>query len=273
MVDSAFQGKPRHLAAAHLRIDHDGFQPVAFADAKLRGDDPHLAGEAPPVEEPLHLGAGQIEQHAVVGLDFADETVGEPLPPEVETCLLLLARQDGVAFEPVGADGIQRTEQPVEKRSDVQMLLGVFEVVVGETPRVEPLEDDSRVGRQGREAFGVVERGVTASVLGGDRAVYAQDSGQVVGRERCQGCGCGIGFLLEAGFGGAGRADRGVIRHRLGAGEQDLHGGPEFAVRNRTAAQATEQGIPSASTRAAMRCSSSRETFSSVGQGVSRSSE
>ncbi len=38
-------------------------------------------------------------------------------------------------------------------------------------------------------------------------------------------------------------------------------------------AYATEQGMPSASTRAAMRSSSSRPTFSSVGQGVSRSSE
>ncbi len=37
--------------------------------------------------------------------------------------------------------------------------------------------------------------------------------------------------------------------------------------------QATEQGMPSASTRVAMACNSSRGTFSSVGQGVSRSSE
>lgn len=37
--------------------------------------------------------------------------------------------------------------------------------------------------------------------------------------------------------------------------------------------QATEQGMPSASTSAAMRCSSSREIRSSVVQGVSRSSE
>ena len=36
---------------------------------------------------------------------------------------------------------------------------------------------------------------------------------------------------------------------------------------------ATEQAMPKASTRAAMACNSSRETFSSVGQGVSRSSE
>ena len=112
IVDPAFQRKTCHLAAAHLRIDDDGFQPVAFVDPELRGDDPHLAGEAPPVEKAFHLAAGQIQQHAVVGLDFADETVGEALPPEVETCLLLLARQDGVAFEPVGSDGVQRAEQP-----------------------------------------------------------------------------------------------------------------------------------------------------------------
>ena len=96
IVDSAFQRKTCHLAAAHLRIDDDGFQPVAFVDPELRGDDPHLAGEAPPVEKAFHLAAGQIQQHATVGLDFADETVGEALPPEVETCLLLLARQDGL---------------------------------------------------------------------------------------------------------------------------------------------------------------------------------
>ena len=84
---------PRHLAAAHFRVDDDGFQPVAFADAEFRGDDPRLAAHAFPVEQPFHLPAGQIDQNAVVVPDFVQQGVGQPFVPIGEDRLLVVARQ------------------------------------------------------------------------------------------------------------------------------------------------------------------------------------
>ena len=107
-----------HLPAAHFRIDDDGFHPVAFADAEFGRYDPHLAADPLPVEEPFHLGAGQIDQHAVVAADPLDERSGQPVPPPFEEIRRLLAGRSDAPFEAVGADGVERTEQSVEKRGD-----------------------------------------------------------------------------------------------------------------------------------------------------------
>lgn len=66
------------------------------------------------------------------------------------------------------------------------MPLGVFEIGVGETRRVDAFEDDSRVGRKGwdRRVVVAVEAAVAQAVFGGDTAVDAQEPGQFVGRER-----------------------------------------------------------------------------------------
>ena len=53
------------------------------------------------------------------------------------------------------------------------MPLGVFEIGVGETRRVDAFEDDSRVGRKGwdRRVVVAVEAAVAQAVFGGDTAV------------------------------------------------------------------------------------------------------
>ena len=139
----------RHLPAAHFRVDHNGFQPVALADAEFGRDDPRFAADAFPVEQPLHLSARQVDQDAVVGVNPAQQVVGQPALPVGKHRFVAAAGQYGVAFEPVGADGVQRAEQSVEERGDVEVPLGVFEIGVGETRRVDAFEDDSRVGRKG----------------------------------------------------------------------------------------------------------------------------
>ena len=62
------------------------------------------------------------------------------------------------------------------------MPLGVFEIGVGETRRVDAFEDDSRVGRKGwdRRVVVAVEAAVAQAVFGGDTAVDAQEPGRVV---------------------------------------------------------------------------------------------
>jgi len=58
--------------------------------------------------------------------------------------------------------------------------LGVFEIGVGETRRVDAFEDDSRVGRKGwdRRVVVAVEAAVAQAVFGGDTAVEAPGAGQ-----------------------------------------------------------------------------------------------
>ena len=99
----------------------------------------------------------------------------------------------------------------------------------------------------------------------------------------CRGCLPCDGALCRCR--GPGRPGRGVRAFACASGDSpEAHALCEQGIlplsRKRRAgllrparAYATEQGMPSASTRAAMRSSSSRPTFSSVGQGVSRSSE
>ena len=212
----------RHFAAAHLRIDYDGFEPVAFADAEFGRDDTRLAADAFPVEEPLHFAAREVDEDAVVGMDTAEQVVGEPGLPIGEHRFVAVAGQCGVAFEPVGADGVQRAEQPVEERGDVEVLLGVFEIGVGETRRVDSLENNTRVGHEGRNGRFVVavETAVTQAVFGGDAAVDAQEPGQFVGRERRQLGGQLRGFVAVGRTGRTGRRDGGMFRHGLGAGEK-----------------------------------------------------
>ena len=224
--DAVFQDMPRHLSAAHFRIDHDGFQPVALADAEFGRDDPRFAADAFPVEQPLHLSARQVDQDAVVGVNPAQQVVGQPALPVGKHRFVAAAGQYGVAFEPVGADGVQRAEQSVEERGDVEVPLGVFEIGVGETRRVDAFEDDSRVGRKGwdRRVVVAVEAAVAQAVFGGDTAVDAQEPGQFVGRERRQPGGQFRGLAAVGGPGRAGRRDGTALRHRLGAGEEQLHG-------------------------------------------------
>ena len=69
---------PRHLSAAHFRVDHDGFQTVAFTDAEFGRDDTRFAADAFPVEQALHLAAGEVDQDAVVGVNPAQQVVGQP---------------------------------------------------------------------------------------------------------------------------------------------------------------------------------------------------
>ena len=176
------------------------------------------------------------------------------------------------------------------------MLLGVGEVVGREAGRVDVLEDYARVGGDGRQQGCVVEVEVAPAVLRGDRAIDPQQAGQLVGGESGQLEGCLFGLRTERGLGCRGQGDVARRGHGLGAGDEDLHAwdrSTEFGARplrpgrgvfgdrdplgwvwpRICGAYATGQGIPSASTRAAIACSSSRGTFSSVGQGVSRSSE
>ena len=216
----------RHLSAAHFGIDHDGFQPVALADAEFGRDDPRLAADAFPVEQPFHLSARQVDQDAVVGVNPAEQVVGQPALPIGKHRFVAVSGQYGVAFEPVGADGVQRAEQSVEERGDVEVPLGVFEIGVGETRRVDALENDSRIGRDGRKRRIVVtvEAAVAQTVFGGDTAVDAQEPGQFVGRERRQFGGQSGGLVAVGGPGRAGRRDGTALRHRFGAGEEYLHG-------------------------------------------------
>ena len=152
----------------------------------------------------------------------------------------------------------------------MEVLLGIVQVVGREALGGDVAEDNARVGGQRGYglAVGVVEAEVALPVLGRQGAVHAQQAGQLVGRQGGHAGDQLFGLAEKARGGRAGRRKGTLGGHRLGAGEEYLHGVSSFA-----GCQATEQAMPSASTRAAMARSSSRGTFSSVGQGVSRSSE
>ena len=81
------------------------------------------------------------------------------------------------------------------------MLLGVGEVVGREAGRVDVLEDDTRVGGDGRQQGCVVEMEVASAVLRGDRAIDPQQAGQLVGGESGQLEGRLFGLRTERGLG------------------------------------------------------------------------
>lgn len=70
----------------------------------------------------------------------------------------------------------------------------------------------------------VVEGEVAAAVFGGDARVHAQHPFQLPGGQRGQPEGQSGSFRLEERPGRAGRGDGGGAGHRLGAGDQNLHG-------------------------------------------------
>ena len=73
--EAVLQEEARHLAPTHFGIDDHRRQPVALPHLELGRHDLHLALHAPPVEEILHLAAGQVEQHAALLPDGFDEHV------------------------------------------------------------------------------------------------------------------------------------------------------------------------------------------------------
>ena len=214
----------RHLPAAHFRVDHDGFQTVALADAEFGRDDTRFAADAFPVEQALHLAAGEVDQDAVVGMDFFEEGLCQPSLPVPEHRLVVVPRQYGVPFQPVAADCVQWPEQPVEERRDVEVLLCVFEIPGGESLRGDMPEYDARVGQQRGEGLFAVELPVTPAVGRGDLPVGAQHAFQLFGAERRQLQGQLRGLAGVTRQGRSGDFGRIVFGHRFGAGKEYLHG-------------------------------------------------
>ena len=143
-------------------------------------------------------------QYAVVGLDLLQKGVRQFVLPIFENRLLAVAGQYGVAFEPVGADRVQRAEQSVKERGDVEVRLRIFEIPGREIRRSDP--------------FAVAE-----PVRRGDPMVYAQDFRQLFGGERRQLSGQLPGLRAVKGRSGAGYRQGGAFGHRFGAGEEYLH--------------------------------------------------
>lgn len=220
----ALQQEACHLSAAHLRIDDDSAPFPFLHDLEFRRNHLHFPAYAAPVEEAFHFGTGQIDQDAVVGLDGADEVVGEQGLPVVEACGTVFVGQAHVALQPVRADGVEGAQQSVEEGGDEKMLLGIFQVGPHQALGRYLSEHDAGVGGKGRQfgRAGIKKVAVAQCVFCGDFGIDMERDLQVCWRKGGQ---LAHGSLRLAGEGRCGgEGDVGIDgSHGFGAGYEYLH--------------------------------------------------
>lgn len=218
--DAPFEQVACHLSAAHLGVDHDAPQLVPFPYAELRCDDLHLAADTFPVEQSFHLLTGKIDQYAIVGLDALQQETGQSGLPVGEHALSAVVGQHGVAFQPVVVDEVQRTQESVKERGDVQVCLRIAEVVGTEVIGSNALEHDTRIGEQCRQLriVCIVEMAVTQLVLRRNLSVDAQQLFHLLGAEGGKLQRQLRRFCFKRGKGSEGDGSPGAVCHGLGTG-------------------------------------------------------
>ena len=83
-VESVLYDKARHTSSASLGIHRHNFELCTLIDIEVGLHYSYLFLHALPVKEMLKLLGSQMEQHAVVGFDTRNESVGQPLFPPCE---------------------------------------------------------------------------------------------------------------------------------------------------------------------------------------------
>ena len=80
------------------------------------------------MKQVFHFCTGKIDKYASLLTDGFDKPAGQYGFPVIKHCAIVF-RQAYVAFETVGMNQVERTQQTVQKGSDKQMLLCISEII------------------------------------------------------------------------------------------------------------------------------------------------
>ena len=196
---SVLDGKPCHCPAAAFGIHGNSLELKALIHKEQRLHDTHFLFNTLPVAHALKLRSGKVKQYAIVSLHPLDQHISHPRSPPGLERRARRTVQPCIRRHAVKVDGVQRTDETIEKGHYRQVFLRKGKVPGRETLRLQVLVCLPMECEHGRDLAANIERPEALPVLHRYGRTAMEKPCNVGNVVSCHFIGNGVCLFLEQG--------------------------------------------------------------------------